>query len=1133
MERLPMMRARPANLPARPVQPRVIVGFDSEWVVDGPRNRMLSYQLVVLNAAAGKRSESYFPLDGATSRRPKKLGWLLAHALRKAIAERVIKSYPDKLILAGHFTRADVSALEDFDEIKTRLTALRKTYATTTIPISVTIATPRGARKVSVTVADTMLLAPAKTKLEKLGADLGVPKIELPEGYTKDRMDLFQADRPDEFRAYAMTDAVIAALWADRVCEILSGLGIRKPVATLAAAAVELVKQEIVKHIDLNTYLGKDKSRRGTPRVKPNLVEIWPFAAQCYHGGLNSVFSYGFSPEGAELVDVDIVSAYTTSLAMAQIPDWSTARRTTDLRELAVVDEAMTFVHARFKFPATVNRPCLPVRASAARGLVYPLTGETWCGGAELVVALGLGAEIEALAGWRVDWTASAGRPLEGFTKTINRLRAEAKAAGDAVREKTVKQVGNSAYGKIGQAVAAMRVIKDDIVHRKTFNTKWSETENLGPSRVSQPMIAAFTTSIVRGVLCEAVGRLPPSKWLGTVTTDGMLFAGSRDDLDESGPVAAAFKAARSRITPDNPAMWEIKHTIPRALVTKTRGTYTVAPPDWPGTPVLARAGFRLPADQGDGLGPLQECARWIEMFRARDYETVVEQRYLTSLREQHVNGKALQEVVRQVRWNADPDLKNEPTNVRDEDGLFAADTVPWSTIGEFEDARDVLDAFRKALRRVIRTKQDYIDMQTRGAGQTSRRAVNARAHGKLPPLARAVVLAALHGACGVSRIGGNAGRGTRATPTYDAFASTLSRLTGIPITNTDIKHVKHRGGDPEKLRGCIAHFTSADVDFAVNLLIGSSLSAIDCLSALCGGESATRQLADAYGRACNALGEEELEPAPENFPEPVAGIPAFALTFVPSEFPDDSATLDGGERDASGAEIDRKGTEENRCRILQKAPQTLNTGLHGEFIGTGVQDKRHLPSISETYAAADGANPPPQNLIGSVCGIMAQGEKRNQFPEAAQAAPAAASRDAQAPPLPPSLGVSETADNPPAPSAACAELGLSPTSGREGEKLMATIVELSEVAFRSRTAKRVVAESLGLSVAELRAEIAAAIVPRIKASGVSPSAARKRAAEIAFDKPGLMVAAMLTRYSPTSVLSALQAAARDGGIVQ
>jgi hypothetical protein len=1089
---------------------------------------MLSYQLVILNATAGKHSESYFLLDGATSRRPKKLGWLLAHALRKAVAEHVIKTYPDKLILAAHFTRADLSALEDFDEIKTRLTALRKTYATTNIPISVTIATPSGARKVSVTVVDTMLLAPAKTKLEKLGADLGVPKIELPKGYTKDRMDLFQADRPDEFRDYAMTDAVIAALWVDRVFDVLSGLGIPKPVATLAAAAVELVKQEIVKHIDLTTYLGKDTSRRGTPRVKPNLVEIWSFAAQCYHGGLNSVFSYGFSPEGAELVDVDIVSAYTTSLAMARIPNWSTARRTTDLRELAVVDEAMTFVHARFKFPATVNRPCLPVRASAQRGLVYPLTGET-CGGAELVVALGLGAEIQVLTGWRVDWTASAERPLEGFTKTINRLRAKAKAAGDAVREKTLKEIGNSAYGKFAQAVASMRVIKDDIVYRKTFNTKWSQTENLGPSRISQPMIAAFTTSIVRAVLCEAVSRLPPSKWLGTVTTDGMLFAGSLNDLDESGPVAAAFKAARSRITPDNPAMWEIKHTIPRALVTKTRGAYTVAPPDWPGTPVLARAGFRLPADQGDGLEPLQECARWIEMFRARAYGTVVEQRSLTSLREQHVKGRALQEVIRRVRWNADLDLKNKPTKVRDEDGLLAAGTVPWSTIDEFEDARDVLDAFRKAKRRIIRTKQDYVDMQTWGAGQSSRRAINARTHGKLPPLARATALAALHGAYGVSRIGGDAGRGTSAAPTYDALASTLSRLTGIPITTTDIKHLKQRGGGPEKLRGGVAHLTSADVDFAVNLMIGR-LSAIDCLSTLCGGESATRQLAEAHGRACDALGKEELEPASDSIPEPGAGIPAFALTFASSEFPDDFATLDGGERKTSGAEIDPKGTEENRCRIMQNASQTLNPDLHSEFIKTGVQDKRHLPLISMTYAAAGRSNRLPQNRIGSVCDIMAQGEKRHQFPEAAQAAPGAPSRDAEAPPLASSLGASKIANNPSAPSAACAEFGLSPTGGRVGEKLMATIVDLSEVAFRSRSAKRVVAESLGLSVAEMRAEIAAAIAPRIKASGVSPSAARKRAAEIALDKPGLMVAAMLTRHSPTSVLSALQAAARDEG---
>ena len=294
------LRARPADLPGRS-QERVIVGLDAEWVADGPHNKVLSYQLVVLNADTGKMSESYFQLDGRTSRRPKALGWLIAKALRQAIVERVIKGYPNKLTLAIHFARADLSVLEDFDALKHRLTALRKTYSTTDIPLVMTIATGRGARKINITVTDTMLLAPAKTRLEELGEHLKVPKIELPAGYTKDRMDLFQADRPEEFRAYAMRDAKIAALWTARVFNILVSLGIKKPVATLAAAAVDLIKREIKKYTELNAYLGKDKARRGKPRVKTNLVELWSFAAQTYHGGLNNVFSYGYSPKDWEL----------------------------------------------------------------------------------------------------------------------------------------------------------------------------------------------------------------------------------------------------------------------------------------------------------------------------------------------------------------------------------------------------------------------------------------------------------------------------------------------------------------------------------------------------------------------------------------------------------------------------------------------------------------------------------------------------------------------------------------------------------------------------------------------------------------------------------------------------------------
>jgi hypothetical protein len=950
-------------------------------------------------------------------------------------------------------------------------------------------------------------------------------------------MDLFQVDRPDEFCAYAMTDARIAALWATRVLRVLVGLGIKKPVATLAAAAVELAAREIAKHIDLNTYLGKDKSRRGKPRVKPNLVEPWSFAAQCYHGGLNSVFAYGFSPKGRELTDCDIVSAYTTALAMVQIPDWPTARRTTDINELAVVDEAMTFVYARFKFPASTVRPCLPVRASKQRGLVYPLAGETWCGGPELVVALGLDCEIEILGGWRVDWKAGGDRPLEGFTRTINRLRAEAKAAGDTIKEKTLKEIGNSGYGKFAQAVASMRVIKDDVVYQKTFDTKWGgETDDLGPSRITQPMIAAFVTSVVRAVLNEAVSRLPRSAWLGTATTDGALFTGAPNDLDESGPVATAFKAERARITPENPAIWEIKHTIPRVIVTKTRGTFTVGPPDWPGTPVIARGGFRLAADQGDNLSPLQECACWIEMFQTRDYETKVEQRSLTSLRDQHVHGKALQEVVRQVRWNADLDLKNKPTKVRDEEGLFAADTVPWATIDEFEDARDNLDAFRKTQRRVIKTAQNYFDMLAWGAGQASRRAVNSRSSNKLPTLARAVALAALHGAFGVMPVGGAAGHGTNAAATYDVLALALSRLTGTPVTKMDLKNLKQQGGDPEKLATGIAYLTSNDIKFAVNLM-SRSLSAINCLTAICGGESAALQLADAYRQACDALGEEEIEPEPIGATFSGADISALAITFISSEFPDDAEALSGGERDGSEAEIDTEREDENKCRIPAFDMQNAHRANFCEIIKASVKDLRNPETISDTYSEAGGAKPPPQKLLVSQAPINAKGHIRNQFGTSVSFCPVSAALEAEPPPVAPPPEAPRVFPKAEIPaslaSPACADLGLSPTGEREGEQLIATMVDLAGPAFRSPGSKRVVAESFRVSVAQLRSEIAEAIAPRLKASGASRSAARKRALEVAFDNPGVIVAAMLVRRPSAKVLAALMAAAREAGVVQ
>ena len=48
----------------------------------------------------------------------------------------------------------------------------------------------------------------------------------------------------------------------------------------------------------------------------------------------------------------------------------------------------MTAALVEFRFPDGTRFPCLPVRASNGRGLVYPLEGASWCTGPEMVVAI-------------------------------------------------------------------------------------------------------------------------------------------------------------------------------------------------------------------------------------------------------------------------------------------------------------------------------------------------------------------------------------------------------------------------------------------------------------------------------------------------------------------------------------------------------------------------------------------------------------------------------------------------------------------------------------------------------------------------------------------------------------------------
>src|SRR5262245_42872506 len=472
-----------------------------------------------------------------------------------------------------------------------------------------------------------------RASLAWLGTTLGVPKVDLPHGYSKARMDVFKQQKPEEFARYALADAEIAARWAARIFSLVRAeMGVSRPFPTLGSVGVAMIEGEIARlGTDVNAFFGREKRLRGPPSPLPILVGKLEFAAQCYHGGRNEAFAVGFSPAGREVFDLDLCGAYTTAMALISVPNWATARYTNSLFELTTIG-ALAFAHVRFSFPNGTRIPSLPVRASRGRGLIYPMMGSSWCTGPELIVALNQGASIEVSQGLRVDYIPKSPQPFEEFGRKIGRIRKDAKSRGDQVLDRLAKEVGNSAYGKIAQAVASQRSIPDDVDSRRVFDVETDTMRELGPSRISQPMLAAFITCAVRAAVCEALARIHTDHWIGSVTTDGFLSTVAVEIIDQSGPIARSFSEARIRICPDDPKLWELKHREDRVFVLKTRGAVSCSLHKT--KPLLARAGSRL-GEKFDS--PTDEVVAFWKLVRDRTYETRTEQQSLITLRAQHL----------------------------------------------------------------------------------------------------------------------------------------------------------------------------------------------------------------------------------------------------------------------------------------------------------------------------------------------------------------------------------------------------------------------------------------------------------------------------------------------------------------
>jgi DNA polymerase type B, organellar and viral len=813
----------------------LVIGIDDEYQFNAKTglNDLLSCQAFVYNPGTGLTfSYIHKPKKNYRGRYPRPtLGEFLGLVLYAARKKRVIEDYPRSITLVGFFTRADLCMFDDFHtSLKRKLAAVRGTYVTTSRRLPLRLVLPDGERRVSLSVVDTRLLAPANSNLAMIGDQIGLPKFEIMEGYSIEEMERFRTEQPEAFDEYAIRDAEIAARYAISIFDLFRQLGISGGKPTLGSAGVALFKLLFPNKETWREFLGQDyKSESKTWRPHPDAILVSSFTPGSYHGGMNSIYGVGYSSLGREVLDVDLAGAYTTALAAIGWPDWSSSRYTESLDDLAVVDEAMTFARVKFCFPLEAQPPCLPIRSDHQHGLIYPHEGESWCCGPELVVARSMGCSIVVLNGYRVDWVPGRANPFAIFASNIAKGRKAAKKAGNAMLELVYKLLGNTLYGKISQGVSSKRPIADDVEAHHIFDAETGEMADLPPSSVTSPCIAAFATSLVRAMMLEALHRLPSTAIALQATTDGILFVGSESDIDTSGPVAMAFRRAATLVTGDpDPPIWEVKHRLPRALPFKTRGLISVVPDGWTGKIHLAKAGAHFPEHLKNEI----ESTRYAEqLYRERKYDTTYERKDLTSLSEQYKTGCDLTAVTRAIRLNWDYDFKNEPIDVCDVEGVISFRTRPWRTLKDFETRRKDFEDWQRSQHRVLRTARDYFDFVEWVALRSTRKLLRTRSDGILPNLARVIAAEAMR-------------RPWRKRPSYAVIAEALARATGKSVTLHTINEIRRRRDlIPHQ---CVPMLSPDDIEFA--RVYGTNPIAFEQLrSAILPGSIAEQQFADIW----------------------------------------------------------------------------------------------------------------------------------------------------------------------------------------------------------------------------------------------------------------------------------------------
>lgn len=733
------------NVKSMPTAQMPIISIDAEYQNLGEENGILSYQHVT--GFNGKHCEGIFYTKSMARKDRYSFEKFLTLVIESAMESGVLKTWPEHIIVAAHFLKADLFTFSNaFKDIKTQVNSVRKTVASLSDTYGVDMSKEvkkridehpftvydknRNKHSLVVTFYDSMLFAPAGYQsLEKVGALVGEEKVHISREQ-KENMAQLLKDDPALFAEYGIQDARIVYKF---MCQVIDTVcvkqGYKKLPFTIGSIAIKSFKESVLDDykqrlnikddITINdsgfkehfyALFGKETIKTEKWIMKKGASKLTPItqkeqvlnsaahlfesmAIECYHGGRNECYVTGPSDIDS-WHDYDAPSCYTVILNGIRPLDYENTKMTSDIN--AFMGDVFGLARVRFKFPDDTEYPCLPVRAEPY-GLVYPLEGISYCVAAELEVAKYMGCELEILQGFIIPWLNDY-RVFNSIMRKVRDMRQYYKSGPhqNEFLEKFWKEQGNSIYGRLAMGLRDKRV----------FNIKEGVMNRLQRGEVTNAFFSAYVSGTGKALLSAMLIGIPKDKTVISLTTDGFITNATSDEIDLSHPVCERFKTWFHMIDLKKGEILEEKNRMLQVLGMRTRGQVTIKQAaGWQG--VNAKAGVQLPDEFTTHEAQLNEMKR---LYMERTPESTFTQKSLTSTNNMARHNRDMVMQITEQRLGLEPDFKRDllPIGMAEigEQTHLQCLSVPHRTVEDMINMRECFEVWRET--NCLKSMEDF-----------------------------------------------------------------------------------------------------------------------------------------------------------------------------------------------------------------------------------------------------------------------------------------------------------------------------------------------------------------------------------------------------------------------------------------